>query len=216
MKRIVLLFLLIVVILPLVCIFLQPRLTDIDFLTLDLTVFSISLALMTFTAPSLMKYRDSLLKVDEAVLKKDQSIIDYCKMTIESYKKLDSLDPQDSYKDIIRKAEQRKSELSEKIKDPFQYSGTIIKYYKGTKDVLVWCMVAVVAHLLFNEILFTSDAFGCFVKNDLSCIIENWDLSTIKLIVSSYIKLASLTLQLYFLFRSSEDAISTIQMFKAE
>lgn len=216
MKRIFLLFLLLVVILPVVCIFLQPRLTDIDFLTLDLTVFSISLALMIFTAPYMMKFKDSLLNVDLALLQKAQSQIDYCKMTIENFKRLDEQDPQDSYKEIINKAEESQALLNEKIKEPFTYSNSITNIYKGIKDIIVWCFIAVVAHIVFNELLFTSDAFGNFVRNDLSYITESWNLPMIQLIVSSYIKLASLTLQLYFLFRTSEDAITTIQMFKAE
>lgn len=216
MKRIFLLFLLLVLILPLVCIFLQPRLTDIDFLTLDLTVFSISLALMIFTAPYMMKFKDPLLNVDLALLQKAQSQIDYCKMTIENFKRLDEQDPQDSYKEIIKKAEESQALLNEKINEPFTYSNSITNIYKGIKNIIVWCFIAVVAHIVFNELLFTSDAFCNFVRNDLSCITESWNLPMIQLIVSSYIKLASLTLQLYFLFRTSEDAISTIQMFKAE
>ena len=216
MKRFLILLLTIFAILPLVCFFLKPRLTDIDFLTLDLTVFSISLALMTFTAPSLMKFRDSLFKVDEAVLKKDLSIIDFCKTTIENFKKMDATTPQDSYKDIIRKAEERMAEYNDKIKDPFQFSDTITKYFKGTKDIVVWCLVAIVIHIVFDEVLLTSDAFSGFVKDNLSCMTIGWNLPVLKLIVSSYIKLVSLALQLYFLFMTSEDAISIILSFKSE
>ena len=193
MNRFSLLILLLFVILPLGCVFLQPRLTNIDFLTLDLTVFSISLALMTFMVPSLMKFRDSLLEVDETALKKDMSIIEFCKTTIGNFKKLDASDPQDDYKKVVKEAEERLAEYSEKIS-----------------------LLAIVSHIIFNEILPTSDVFNNFVRDKISSMTCNWNLSELKLIVSSYIKLSSLTLQLYFLFMTSEDTMSIIKRFKSE
>lgn len=216
MNRFSLLILLLFVILPLGCFFLQPRLTNIDFLTLDLTVFSISLALMTFMVPSLMKFRDSLLEVDETALKKDLSIIEFCKTTIGNFKKLDASDPQDDYKKVVKEAEELLAEYNEKIKEPFKFSGIITNYFKGTKNVLVWCLLAIVSHIIFNEILPTSDVFINFVRDKISCMACNWNFSELKLIVSSYIKLSSLTLQLYFLFMTSEDTMSIIQRFKSE
>ncbi len=58
MKRLLLLIVIIFVILPFTCWLLRPTLMDIDFLTLDLTVFAISLALMTFSAPIMMRFRE--------------------------------------------------------------------------------------------------------------------------------------------------------------
>ena len=62
------------------------NLTDIDFLTLDLTVFAILFALMTFAAPAMMRFRDQLIEMDAAEMKNDMSVIDFCKSTIENFK----------------------------------------------------------------------------------------------------------------------------------
>ena len=215
MKKFILLILLLIVILPLTCWCLQPTLSDIDFLTLDLTVFAISLALMTFSAPIMMKFRDMLLDMDAAVLKKDMGIIEFCESTIENYKKIDALDPRDEYKQLIKTAEERLFEYSEKIKSPFPLSDRIQKYYKGSKNIILWCLIAIVAHVVVNEVLFTSVPFVQFVKDNLSCTTLGWEVTSIKTIISSYIKLASLTLQLYFLFRTSEEAITAVVNFKA-
>ncbi len=215
MKRIGLFLLLILVIIPLVCIILRPRLTDVDFLTLDLTLFSISLGLMTFTAPMLMKFRDKLLDVDAALLKRDQGQIDLYTSLIDTVKTLDEQNPQDSNKETIKKLETLIKIRDEKRRDnPFPFSDSISLYFHGTQDVISWCLIAIVLHIFVNEILYTSDAFRNFVRDDLSCVTASWNLSVIKSIVSSYIKLGSLTLQLYFLFRVSEDAMSTIQSLK--
>ena len=215
MKRLLLLIVIIFVILPFTCWLLRPTLTDIDFLTLDLTVFAISLALMTFSAPIMMRFRDMLLDMDAAVLKKDMGIIDFCKSTIENYEKIDALDPRDEYKQLIKTAKERLLEYTEKIKQPFPLSDRIQNYYKGSKNIIVWCMVAIVAHVVVNEVLFTSGPFVHFLKEYLSCITSGWDLASIKVVISSYIKLASLTLQFYFLFRTSDEAITAVVNFKA-
>ncbi len=214
MKRILLLILLVIVIIPFTCWMLRPTLTDIDFLTLDLTVFSISLALMTFAAPTMMKFRDHLLEVDAVVLKKDLGIIDFCKSIIEYFKKLDADNPREEYKRVIKTAEERLSEYTAKVKHPFPLSDTIQSYYEGSKNIIICCVVAIVVHVLVNEVLFTSVPFAHFVKDHLSCMIAGWDFAGIKIVVSSYIKLTSLTLQLYFLYRTSEEAIATVLNFK--
>ena len=215
MKRLFLLILLVFIIIPLTCIWLRPTLSDIDFLTLDLTIFAISLALMTFVAPIMMKFRDMLLDVDAAVLKKDMGVIEFCKSTIENYKKLDAAYPRDENKELIQKAEARLSEYTEKVKQPFPLSDTIQNYYKATKNIIVWCLIAIIIHIVVNEVLFTSEMFSHLVKEDMACMTASWDLPSIKVIISSYIKLASLTLQLFFLYRTSEEFITTVVNFKA-
>lgn len=199
MKRIGLL-LLVLIILLVVCIWLQPTLSGVDFLTLDVTVFSIAVALMTFTAPTLMKFRDKLLDLDLTILKANKEKLELLRTLSETNEQVN--------KGI--------NTYSEKIKRPFQISDSITKYFEGTKNVMVWCLVAVFIHIVFNEILLTSNTFIQFVKEDMYCITGGWNLPVIKSIVTSYIKLGSLALQLFFLFRTSEDAISIIQIFKAE
>ena len=215
MKRIVLLLLIILVLLPIVCLFLNPKLTVVDFLTLDLTIFSISVLLVTFTAPYLMRFRDMLLDTDVALLKKDKAYLDFLQSHIDILKTLDAMSPQDQHKENIHLLEDGKNKYRESIKNPFPLSDTIQNYYKGTKNIMMWCLVAISLHILFNEILFTSDSFSSFVRNDLSCLSSYMNMSYLKLFLSSYIKLSSLTLQLFFLFRTSEDTISAITSFRS-
>lgn len=216
MRRKVLLLLALLVLLLAICVLLQPKLTDVDFLSLDLTIFSISLALMIFIAPILMNLRNKLLDFDMAMIKNDQSHMDFFKSQVESYKKLEALNPHSSYEELIQTAEEGVQTYSEKIKNPTLLSDMITKYFKRIKSILIWCVVAVLIHVLINEILFTSDTFIRFVKVGMYRITSGWNLSVIKLVVSSYVKLASLSLQFYFLLIICEDTIATILKIKSE
>lgn len=65
MKRILFTVILFFVILPAICWFFQPSLSGLDYISVDCTIFGISLALITFLFPLLSSFRNKLMEFDE-------------------------------------------------------------------------------------------------------------------------------------------------------
>lgn len=65
MKRIITIITVLFIILPVTCWFFRPSLSGLDFISVDCTIFGISLALITFLLPLMSSFRNKLMKFDE-------------------------------------------------------------------------------------------------------------------------------------------------------
>lgn len=215
MKRITILILLIVVVIPAACILLNPKLTEVDFLSVSLAVFSLTVAIVTFFAPSLLKLRDKAAEIDLLVLKNKQIKKEMLEMNSDYLEKSSKIQNTNDYSETITKAKKAIQTLTDQINSPSLISSDIDHIIDGYHDYIKWCIMAIVFELVVVEILFTSEGFIYFVGDSLSFITSGWPLSSIRDIITCYLKIVSLTLPLFFLVCASNDMISIMKRFRA-
>lgn len=214
MKRITNLVLLVFVIIPAACILLRPKLTGVDFLSVSLAVFSLTVAIVTFFAPSLLKLRDKAAEVDLLVLKNKQIKKEILEMNAKYLEESSKIQNTNDLYETITKAKKAIQTLSDQIDNPSLISSDIDHIIDGYHDYIKWCIMAIVFELVIVEVLFTSEGFTYFVGGSLSFITSGWPLSSIREIISCYLKLLSLTLPLFFLVCASNDMISIMKRFR--
>lgn len=71
MNRFITIVIVIFVILPIICCFFQPSLSGLDYISVDCTIFGISLALITFLLPLMSSFRNKLMEFDELRIQND-------------------------------------------------------------------------------------------------------------------------------------------------
>lgn len=214
MKRITNLVLLVFVIIPAACILLRPKLTGVDFLSVSLAVFSLTVAIVTFFAPSLLKLRDKAAEVDLLVLKNKQIKKEMLEMNAKYLEESSKIQNTNDLRETITKAKKAIQTLSDQIDNPSLISSDIDHIIDGYHDYIKWCIMAIVFELVIVEVLFTSEGFTYFVGGSLSFITSGWPLSSIREIISCYLKILSLTLPLFFLVYASNDMISIMKRFR--
>lgn len=213
--RIITIFIILVVILPLSCFFLMPSLSGIDFMSLDVTIFSITLALITFFAPTLLKLKMKVLEVDKLLIKNKELKASLIDNQAELLKKVSNEGDKD-VEETIAETHRSSEKLREQAVMHKYISDDINNTFSGYHDYMKLCLFAIVMEIVVNEFLFTSSVFSEFVKDDLSCVSCHLQLGEWKIIISSYIKLASLSLQLIFLSFVSNDMIYLMKNLKYE
>lgn len=206
---------LLVVILPLGCYLFRPSLSDIDFLSLDVTIFSITLALITFFAPTILRFKTKAWDVDQLLIKSKLQKAELLDNQADLIEKISESGCKES-KDTIVKARAESEKLKKQAANPQLISNDVNNIFSGYHDYMKWCLGAIIIEVIVIECLFTSNVFITFMKDDLACVSSWLNLSDWKTIISSYIKLASLSLQLFFLACISNDMIHVMKTFKYE
>lgn len=211
MKRITILRLLIFVVIPAACFLLNPKLTGVDFLSVSLAVFSVTVAIVIFFAPSLLRLRDKALEVDSLVLKNKQITKELLQMNSNYLEESNKIHNNNDYNETIARARKAIQTLTDQIDNPNSISSDIDHIIDGYHNYIKWCIIAIVLELVVVEVLFTSESFIYLVCSSLSCITTGLPLSSIRNFIACYLKISSLTLPLFFLVCASNDMISIMK-----
>lgn len=208
------LLLFVLLILPIACLVLRPNLENMDVLSLDLTMFSLAVAIMTFLTPTLLKIREKLLEIDLLSLKNKKSYQQILDTNVEYLEKVDEESGCYEHRDTIDKGKEAIKILNKEIENPALISSDITKIFDAYHDYMKWCIFAIVLEITIVEVFFSSYYFRFFAKESLSVITAYLPLNTIKVFMISYLKLVSLTLTLFFLIYVSNDMLYVVKKFK--
>lgn len=205
MRRLTTIILLVFVIIPITCIFFKPDLRGIDSLSISLAIFSLTIAIVTFFAPTILRLRDKALEIDKLVQQNKQIKREMLKTNVNYLKGVNKIQNDTEIEETISKGKQTIDVLTNQIENPTLISSDIGKIIDGYYNYMKWCLVAIVLEFIVVEILFSSECFRLFVGDSLACITSGWPLSSIKDIIASDLKISSLTLTLFFLVCASND-----------
>lgn len=207
MKRLLSLVIILVVVLPTVCIYFEPQIKEVDFLTLDLTIFAISVALITFASPLLMNLRGKLMLLDECLIKRDKGILDFASERLNLARLLNSEE-----EEKIAEAESIIRKKYEQFGKRKLLSDIVTAYFDGLKKIVVICLASIFALVFVNLVLANSTQFLDVAKSYWACFETDINSGTVKYIATTYIELSSLSLQLYLLYVTSIDSISLMKL----
>lgn len=204
----------IIVAIGFICFFMNPNMSDINFLAHSLTIFSISLAMIAFVSPILQRsrnnlilsesniivsYRERIKRVSDYISDMDKQIEDIdLKLQDKKILKRRKKNLLDEKNDILR----RKTNL-ETLKIDIEESSTsflisiITKLFRAYKGWIRICLIMIVLLIVVNHILFTSPVFSSFIHKMFPSIsnLTEW-----KICISNFINLSTLAAQLFFLY----------------
>lgn len=205
--------LLLLLVLGFISFFLRPDLSKIDFLTLSITIFSISMAMVAFMSPLLHKFRGILFDLDRALIDNHKVRINGCIALINSY--IDILnnpifkenDADSNKKKLLSEKTKLEKELSKLEKHPefhYELSSIVTNIFYSTKKRIKWCLLMIFLMFLFNSVLFNSQVFLNFICDNCNFIsnLHRW-----KDDISTFINISTLTCQLYLLYRLIIDSM---------
>ncbi len=205
---------LIIVAIGFISFFLNPNMSEINFLAHSLTIFSISLAMIAFVSPILQRSRNNLIlsesniivnnresikKISDSISEMDKQIEDIdLKLQDKKLSKRRKKDLKDEKNDILRrKSNFEKFKLNIEECSTSYLSSIIMNLFRAYKKRIKICLILIVLLIVVNHILFTSPVFSSFIHKTFPSISN---MSEWKIGISNFINLLTLAAQLIFLY----------------
>lgn len=214
MKRLFSIKTILFIILPIVCWFLQPSLSDLDYVSLDCTIFGVSLALITFLLPSMSSFRNKLMEFDEQRIKNNSNQINTLSEILQSHQDNKEIANLEFIRVIDEKISKMIGELSERVKNPEFISDTITNMFSGFESLACKCVFSIVILVISQEVIFTSDTVCVWCKSIMLNVFSEETIMKIYYFAIAYIKLSSLSLQLIFLYLSCQNVFQWVRLVK--
>ena len=214
MNRFITIVIVIFVILPTICCFFQPSLSGLDYISVDCTIFGISLALITFLLPLMSSFRNKLMEFDELRIQNDCNQLKELLQCLERYKACEETLNNETLQDLIKKTTLLINETAKRVKKPEFISDTINYMFSGFKSLACCCIISIVVLVIAQEVICSSDMICQWAYSLLLKVFREDTIKNISNFVIVYLKLSSLSLQLIFLYSSCQNVFQWVKLVK--
>lgn len=214
MKRLITIFTVLFIILPVTCWFFRPSLSGLDFISVDCTIFGISLALITFLLPLMSSFRNKLMDFDKERILNDCNQLKDLLETLERYKACEDVLNNEILQGLIKKTTDLFNETARRVNKPEVIPDTITRMFSGFKSLACWCIVSIVILVVAQEVVYTSDVISGWCKSVLMNVFNEVTINDISHSLLAYLKLSSLSLQLIFLHSSCQNIFQWVRLVK--
>ena len=212
MNRILSTVILLFVILPAICWCFQPSLSGLDYISVDCTIFGISLALITFLLPLLSSFRNKLMEFDEKRILNDCNQLKGLLQCLERYKACEETLNNETLQDLIKKTTHLINETAKRVKKPEFMSDTINYMFSGFESLACCCIISIVVLVIAQEVIYSSEIICQWTYSLLLNVFREETIKYISNFVLVYLKLSSLSLQLIFLYSSCQNVFQWVKL----
>ena len=187
-------------------------LSGLDYISVDCTIFGISLALITFLLPLMSSYRNKLLEFDEMRIQNDCNQLKGLQQCLERYKACEETLNNDTLQDLIKKTTHLINETAKRVKKSEFISDTINYMFSGFESLACCCIVSILVLVIAQEVIYSSEIICQRTYSFLLNVFRDETIKYISNFVLVYLKLSSLSLQLIFLYSSCQNVFQWVKL----